>query len=176
MFNDLPALDELLDLHRPEIGADFVAHRNHTYRLVNLCVALSPDRADSLRQLCIAAAFHDMGIWTAGTFDYLSPSVDLAQAYLKRIGKPEWIEEITAAILEHHKVSRYRGAWTLVEPFRRADWVDVSMGIRSFGVSRRTIAQVRSTWPGAGFHRRLVELTLGQWRRHPLNPLPMLRL
>lgn len=144
--------------------------------MVNFCVALSPDGAERLHKVCIAAAFDDMGIWTAGTFDYLAPSVRLAQAHLERIGRPEWAEEITAMVLEHHKISKYRGSWTLVEPFRRADWVDVSLGIRTFGLPRTTVDQIRSTWPSAGFHRRLVALTLGRWRRHPLSPLPMLRL
>jgi len=174
--DDLPAVDEILELHRSEIGGDFTAYRNHTYRVVNLCVALSPDRADRLHKVCIAAAFHDMGIWTAGTFDYLSPSVTLAQAHLERIRQPDWADEITAMVLEHHKISTYRGPWTLVEPFRRADWVDVSMGLRSFSLPRPTVDQIRSRWPSAGFHRRLVQLTLSRWRRHPLSPLPMLRL
>jgi HD domain len=158
------------------IGGDFAAYRNHTYRVVNLCVALSPATGEDLQKICIAAAFHDMGIWTAGTFDYLSPSVTLAHAHLARIGKSEWAEVITAMILEHHKISTYRGAWTVVDAFRRADWVDVSMGLRSFGLSGTTVDQIRRTWPSAGFHWRLVELTLERWRRHPLSPLPMLRL
>jgi len=98
--DDLPAVDEILELHRSEIGGDFTAYRNHTYRVVNLCLALSPDCADRLHKVCIAAAFHDLGIWTAGTFDYLSPSVTLAQAHLERIRQPDWAEEITAMVLE----------------------------------------------------------------------------
>ena len=31
-------------------------------------------------------------------------------------------------------------------------------------------------WPSAGFHWRLVELTVAWFPRHPLTPLPMVRL
>ena len=37
--------------------------------------------------MAIAAAFHDIGIWTAGTFDYLEPSVRVAAAYLTGTGR-----------------------------------------------------------------------------------------
>ncbi len=33
-----------------------------------------------------------------------------------------------------------------------------------------------ATWPSAGFHWRLVTLTLDRVRHHPLSPLPMVRL
>ena len=58
-----------------------------------------------LQKMAIAAAFHDMGIWTDGTFDYLQPSIGLAGEHLARSGRPEWTPEITAMILEHHKIS-----------------------------------------------------------------------
>ena len=85
--------------------------------------------------------------------------------------------EITAMILEHHKLSAYRGdpGW-LVEPFRRADWVDVSRGIRTFGLPRQLLREIFATWPSAGFHRRLVQLELTRLRTHPWNPLPMFKL
>ena len=80
-------------------------------------------------------------------------------------------------ILEHHKISRYRGNQTwLVEPFRRADWVDVTRGLITFGLSRTLLHDVFSTWPSAGFHKRLVQLELTRLRTHPWNPLPMMKL
>jgi hypothetical protein len=80
-------------------------------------------------------------------------------------------------ILEHHKISPYRADRSgLVEVFRRADWVDVSHGLVTFGLSRRVLREIFSTWPSAGFHRRLVQLELGRLRTHPWNPLPMMRL
>jgi hypothetical protein len=80
-------------------------------------------------------------------------------------------------ILQHHKISSYRGdPGSLVEPFRRADWVDVTRGLLTFGLSRRFLRELYATWPSAGFHKRLVQLELGQIKTHPWNPLPMVRL
>ena len=80
-------------------------------------------------------------------------------------------------ILWHHKITPYRGrADWLVEPFRRADWVDVTRGVLTFGTPRTLVAELYATWPDAGFHRRLLQLELGHLRKHPLNPLPMFRL
>ena len=64
----------------------------------------------------------------------------------------------------------------IAEPFRRADWIDVTRGLRTFGLPRVVINEVFAAWPSAGFHRRLVELSFERLRTHPLSPLPMLRL
>jgi HD domain len=170
-------VDRLLEPHAADIGRDFAAYRNHVYRVVNLCVAISPVDGADLEKVAIAAAFHDLGIWTAGTLDYLRPSVLLAEGYLARSGKAQWSAEIGAMILEHHKVSRYRqGLSPLIEPFRRADWIDVSRGLIRFGLPRTVLRDIFAKWPSAGFHRRLVQLSLQHWRSHPFSPLPMLRL
>src|SRR6185295_211022 len=91
-----------------------------------------------------------------------------AREYLAARGKADWIPEIEAMIADHHKVttSRANSQW-LVESFRRADWIDVTRGLRRFGLPRPFIAVVAATWPDAGFHRRLVELTIDRWWKHP---------
>jgi hypothetical protein len=176
IFTEVASLDTLLDAHAAELGRDFAAYRNHTYRVLNLCVTFADEEAGSLEKIAVAAAFHDLGIWTDGTFDYLQPSARLAIAHLTNAGRDSWIPEVTGMILEHHKVTRYqRGTHSLVEPFRRADWVDVSLGCLRFGVSRALVRELFSIWPSAGFHRRLAELSWRRLRTHPLHPLPMLR-
>jgi hypothetical protein len=125
----------------------------------------------------IAAAFHDLGIWTDHTFDYLEPSVALAQRYLVEHGRLDWEPEIVAAIRQHHKLTAWRGPeGPLVEAFRRADWIDVTRGLLHFGTPRGFIADLYARWPDAGFHRLLVRLELRHLRAHPLNPLPVFRL
>lgn len=80
-------------------------------------------------------------------------------------------------LLEHHKISGYRGdSGPLVESFRRADWMDVTLGLRRFGLPRSVVAPVFSAWPNQGFHRRLLQLSLARLRTNPLAPLPMIRL
>jgi hypothetical protein len=155
MLTAVDTVDGVLRDHEAELGSDYAAYRNHVYRVLNFCVAQSSVNPESLEKIAIAAAFHDLGIWTAGTFDYLPPSIRLAKAYLLRTNRPEWTEEIGAMILEHHKISRYRGdSSPLVERFRRADWIDVSFGLRRFGLPRSVVARVLSALPNEGFHRR----------------------
>jgi len=177
LLTEIATLDGLLQAHAAALGRDFTAYRNHTYRVVNLCAAQSPPDHEQLEKMAIAAAFHDLGIWTEGTFDYLQPSVRLAGAHLARSGRAGWTAEIAEMILEHHKISAYRGdpRW-LVEIFRRSDWVDVSRGLLTYGLSRSLLREIFATWPSAGFHKRLVQLELARLRTHPWNPLPMMRL
>lgn len=176
LLTRLPTLDAILDAHAAALGDDFAGYRHHAYRVVNFCAAFSTHDPARLEVMAVAAAFHDLGIWTAGTFDYLPPSMALADAHLHRIGRVELVPEVTAMIDAHHKVSAADAppSW-LVEPFRRADWVDVTFGLRAFGLPRPFIAQVRQQWPDAGFHWRLVQLSARRLATHPLHPLPMFR-
>lgn len=177
LLKELPIIDAVLEAHASELGGDFTAYRNHAYRVVNLCVAFSPADPVQLDKFATAAAFHDLGIWTEHTFDYLEPSVRLACSHLGRAGREEWAPEVSEMILQHHKISPYRrDDCRLVEPLRRADWVDVSRGLVTFGLPRSLLREIFSTWPSAGFHRRLVLLELQRLRTRPWNPLPMLTL
>jgi hypothetical protein len=65
---------------------------------------------------------------------------------------------------------------SLVEPFRRGDLINVTRGLRIFGLPRPLIRSELAGWPSAGFHGRLAQLTLGRFRTHPLTPLPMVKL
>ena len=79
-------------------------------------------------------------------------------------------------IRQHHKVRAYGDhPGSLVEAFRRADWVDVTRGLRTFGLPRAYVAELFARWPGAGFHKRLLQLSLKRLRTHPLSPLPMFK-
>ena len=76
LVTSLATVDTVLGEHVSEMGHDFVPYRNHVYRVVNLCAAMVEDRAD-LEKIAVAAVFHDLGIWTNKTFDYIAPSVAL---------------------------------------------------------------------------------------------------
>jgi hypothetical protein len=175
MLARIPTIDDVLNDHSKALGGDFVAYRNHVYRIVNLCVAMVGD--NEVEKIAIAAVFHDLGIWTDGTFDYIAPSIALAHDYLVARAREDWIAEIEGMIGNHHKITAATaGPDSLVEAFRRADWIDVTWGMRRFGIARPFVARLFAAWPDAGFHWRLVTLTLDRFRRHPLTPLPMVRL
>jgi hypothetical protein len=175
LVRQLSTLDKVLDDHSADLGSDFTAYRNHAYRVANICVALSHHGLEHLEKIAIAAAFHDLGIWTNHTFDYIPPSVRLARAHLITTGHTAWTSEITEMIVQHHKISPYRGD-ALVEEFRCADWIDVSSGFIRVGLPRQHVKKVLSMWPDSGFHKRLLVLALHRLWTHPWNPLPMIRL
>ena len=179
----LVLLDDVLNAHAGALGADFEGYRNHAYRVANFCFAPTSTAAatagdpEGVAKVVLAAAFHDLGIWTDQTFDYLAPSSRLANACLAGTGRSDWAPEITEMILQHHKLTPFRdGRCALVEPFRRADLIDVSHGLFSFGLPRRFLREVFAHWPDAGFHARLVRLFLTRLRQYPWNPLPMVKL
>ena len=141
LLTSLPTVEEVLDDHAPELGHDLTAYRNHVYRVVNLCLAIAGDNRVELEKIAVAAVFHDLGIWTNHTFDYIAPSVALAREHLAARGMADWIPEIEAMIVDHHKVTPSRAnPQSLVESFRRADWIDV-------------IARVTKVRPPAHVHR-----------------------
>jgi hypothetical protein len=144
--------------------------------MVHFCFALRSCTDEERHKIIIAGCFHDLGIWADSTFDYLAPSIALAHAYLRQHDREQWIPEIELMIDLHHKIRAYRNArYPLVEVFRKADLIDVSLGVVSYGVSKTLIKRVKDQFPDAGFHMRLVQLT-GAWlSQHPLNPLPVLK-
>lgn len=169
-------LDAVLNPYIPHLGEDFAAYRNHACRVASFHCLLRPADSIDLEQLAIAAAYHDLGIWCAGSFDYIGPSIDQAGHALRQAGRHDLMESVTAMIQDHHKITRCRAdAPPAAETFRRADWMDVSCGLLRFGVSRKSIARVKQQYPNAGFHALLLKLALRHGAAHPLRPLPMLR-
>src|SRR6476660_9059814 len=91
LLTSVPTIDEVLHDHASELGRDFIAYRNHVYRVANLCAAIVRDRVD-FEKIAVAAVFHDLGIWTNKTFDYIAPSVALARKFLAAHGRADWID------------------------------------------------------------------------------------
>jgi hypothetical protein len=170
-----PLIDELLDRFKQEIGTDLEKYSNHVHRVFETCVMRDADPSNR-QKYAIAAVFHDIGIWTARTIDYLSPSILEAEHYLNAAQNAAMIPEITAMIYWHHKILPYEGAFgTTVEVFRKADWTDVSLGLLTFGSDRQKLRRLRAQFPNAGFHWFLIRQIGANFLRHPLNPLPMFK-
>lgn len=174
--DNIPLLDEILALYRSEIGSDYSGYRNHVYRMVNFCFAQNDFDETAKEKIVIAGCFHDIGIWTGDTFDYLPPSVDAADGYLEASGRLDWVHEINPMIDLHHRLRKYSDTGNpLVEVFRRGDLVDVSLGFVKCGLPGSFIGEVKVAFPNAGFHKQLARRA-GRWFvRHPLNPLPMVK-
>jgi hypothetical protein len=174
--NPIPLLDEILTPWRDRIGADFAGYKNHVGRMLNFCFALRDCDEEERQKLIIAGAFHDIGIWSAGTVDYLPPSIAQAELYLREHGLADWIAEIGLIIDLHHKLRPCRGIISpLVEIFRRADLADFSLGIIKGGVPAATVQAAKSAYPNAGFHRRLLQLAGAWFAKHPLTPPPFMK-
>lgn len=168
-----PLVDQILDSFSAELSGDFPAYRNHVCRELNFFLALSGISAAPTAVL-VAAAFHDLGIWTHRIFDYLPPSMELAATYLAKAGMAELQPEVRTIINEHHKLLTYAGPHSFsTEAFRKADLIDLSLGAIRFGLPYALVRSVRTAFPNAGFHRRLGALAMRQLVRAPLRPLPM---
>jgi hypothetical protein len=172
----IPLLEDILGKWKKELGDDYAAYRNHVYRMLHFCFALRECGEEERRKLVIAGCFHDLGIWSDGTVDYLPPSVLRAGEYLKANGLEAWSEEVGLMIDMHHKLRQYRDArYPLVEVFRKADLVDVSLGLVKFGVPAAYVKEVKAQFPNAGFHQRLKQLASQWFAKHPLSPPPFLK-
>lgn len=173
---NLRLVDEILEPFRKAIAADFNGYRNHVCRVVSLCYSTQDFNDVEREKIQIAGSFHDIGIWTGGTLDYLAPSAEAARTYLLANGREDWASEISEMIELHHRIhSCADSKYQLVEQFRRADTADFSLGMIRMGLSRDLIRQLKLEFPNNGFHKRLAQLG-GKWfLRHPLNPLPMFR-
>jgi hypothetical protein len=167
-------VDEMLTPYRGDFRGEYGAYRNHVERMLNYCFALHTCSDEERQKLIIAAAFHDVGLWTRGTFDYLLPSMGAAEQYLVRNGLETWVPEIELIIDMHHKLRPFRRSRSpLVEVFRRADLADLSYGMLRGGVPRSVIEDNRQRHPDAGFHRRVLNESASWVVQHPTRPLPV---
>ncbi len=168
------------------LGKAYDAYKGHVYRVLNFaCASLEVTDAhceiygkpqDVEDRIAIAACFHDVGIWLDKTVDYLEPSKKHAADWLTERNLADWQSEVALMIEYHHKQTVYAGDHALiVEAFRRADLVDVSLGLVRFGIPGKFVRDVKRAFPNRGFHLTLVRRFTPYMLTHPWNPLPMLR-
>jgi hypothetical protein len=163
-------VETLLNRYRPELGGDLPAYRNHVYRGLNYHQRLLGGPVPDFAVLAWAA--HDLGIWTAGTFDYLTPSADLAAAHAEEFGIGN-VDDVRTLIVEHHRLRPSHDRMS--ETFRIADRIDVSRGLLRDGIGRPAIRSVVAELPYCGFHAFLARGLSRYAAGHPLRPFPMLR-
>ena len=168
-------IEDILPNFRWAIKADYDKYKNHVYRVFLNCLLIDCEKNNE-EKYAIASVFHDIGIWTNHTFDYLHPSIEQARIYLTGINKTDWIDEISLMIYWHHKMSKYHGEHEgIVENFRKADWIDVSLALVSFKFDKKKIYENRRSFPNSGFHVFLIKETIKNLYKHPLKPLPIFK-
>jgi hypothetical protein len=156
----LPLVDEILESHRESAHGDeagYDAYKAHVYRVVNFARALTPPAPDLDDKLAIAAAFHDLAAFD--TLDYLVPSIEAQDAWLRETGREDWSDELALIVAQHHRLSGYgqtRPHAPLVEAFRRADLVDVSQGLIRFGLPSSYVRDVRAAFDARVFFKRVI--------------------
>lgn len=175
-------VDSILNSFIETIGADLLPYRNHVYRMLNFVNYIGNLSEEELNKAQIAAAFHDIGIWTADTVDYIDPSVATARSWLGSSDSPtenfsaEEKLEILDMIEWHHKITAIEdNPSRLPELFRQGDLVDFSLGLVRFNVPHHFVKQVKQRFPNAGFHKMLFRLSVRRFLSHPLDPAPMMR-
>lgn len=175
--SQIPLADKILGAWKTELGNDYQGYKNHVYRMINFCFALRQEFSEEDREkIIIAGCFHDLGIWTAKTFDYLPPSISLAKEYLAENKLENWSDEIGLMIDMHHKIGVYQDPQNpLIEIFRQSDLVDFSLGLVKCGLPQKYIKDVKNQFPNAGFHKCLVRISSGWILKHPLKPVPVLK-
>ncbi len=167
-----PVVDTVLDRHARTLGVSYTDYRNHLYRGMNYQLRLL-DLSEPAPQMALAWATHDIGIWTAGTWDYLAPSEELAAALAPEFGITE-PTRVRTMIALHHSLRPVDDPW--VETFRLADRIDAFRGLTvGTRISRGDVAEVVNALPYGGFHKLLVTNAVKWAVRHPLRPLPMVR-
>lgn len=174
MLQGIDEVEQLTRSWKTALGSCYQAYKNHIYRVINLCALQRKLSANELRQVVIAACFHDSAIWLDDTFDYLAPSRAHAECYLQQQGLEEWAAQVGAMIEQHHKITPYTG-YELVEIFRRADWCDVTLGMMKFGLASSAIKALQQRFPNTGFHAFLLRRSGRELLTRPWKPLPMMR-
>jgi len=172
----IPLLEEILTEWKIIMGKDYLGYKNHVYRMLHCCFALHKATDEERDKLIIAACFHDLGLWSEKSVDYLPPSIILARQYLEKNKQDHWSTEIELIIDMHHKISKFTNeSYPLVEVFRKADLADFSLGLFKGGVPEDYIKQLRVTFPNAGFHKMLLKKQVKWLIKHPLNPFPIIK-
>lgn len=175
-----PLIDEILAEHRGWSGGDvdgWAGYRNHAQRVLIFARRLRcPDAADpeADEKLAVAAAFHDLAVFT--TVDYLRPNLEAMSTWLTARGRSHWVREVGLAMTLHHRVRPYRGEATgIVEPIRRADWIECTGGAVTWGLPRAFVRQARRRFPMGRFATDSAMRIAVHALSHPANPLPFWR-
>lgn len=168
-----PIIEDILERYKHILGKNYQPYVNHAERVSNICLQLLDGNTQHTREIIVASAFHDIGIWTQKTMDYLTPSINEALGYID--SQQLKIDKLLVKqlIRNHHKVTRSDNP--IIEAFRKADLVDLSLGFVSFRLSSKFISNLKREFPRNGFTLIILQKVLIYALTHLRKPLPMMR-
>lgn len=173
MHQPIQKIDAILEPYLESIGSD-IGYVNHTKRMFLYAMELQDLDETQQEIFAIALAFHDLGIWTEKSFDYLDPSVALATKYLHTNKNTAYQNDIIEMISLHHKITPIKNN-TLAELFRKVDMIDVYWGLISFGIAKNRLQEIKKAYPNNNFHLTLMKWFMKRLFSQPWSPLPMLK-
>jgi HD domain len=167
-----PAERASLDALRAASGETDGAMERHCVRQFLIAERLAEDAEQSIdRELLLCAAFlHDTGLYpSVKSHDaYVTDGCHLAERTLEPFGwEPERLTRCLNAVEQHHALRDRSSLGTEVELMRRADLIDVSAGLITFGVDRWWLRGLVRDIPRSGFHRFLARETWRMARERP---------
>ena len=191
----IPQIDEIIKEHATLMFKDdqdqLGRYKNHCYRVYNMVIhgfssSSTPLTKDEKKLVAIAMGFHDLALFTeGGTADYLPPSEDMAEKWLRARDMDHAVDFVRALIEYHHKLSPYvyqskdgflsKREMDIVERMRQSDWTDVFAGWYTFDMDPGDVKALRDPFPERGFHFDLLRKELTWIVKHPLNPMPWAR-
>jgi hypothetical protein len=165
---ELACLAALRDL----AGAQSAPMERHCVRVYEIARELAQRRALEVdRELLLCAALlHDAGLYPgAATADsYVSDGRRLAARVLEPFAWPApRLERCGDAIERHHELRSQWQRGAEVELLRRADLVDVSVGLVRFGIERRWYRDLVARVPRDGLLGQLVRQVAQMARERP---------
>ncbi len=84
------------------------------------------------------------------------------------------IRKSVRGIMDEADVELLKETLESLNAHRKADWIDISLGLLTFG-QKENFSVARRKFPNLGFHLFLIKQTSKRFLKHPLSPLPMLR-
>ena len=171
-MNQIESIDKILTARRQALGPDYNAYANHAKRVFLIAEQLGA--RNNRDEMAIAAAFHDVGIWTHESWDYLEPSNTEALKFIQENELMVNQELVESMIMNHHKITAV-GNDLITEAFRKADLIDFSKHSIRYGLRKKWLKSLMDNYPWHNFHRVLVNKFLKYAWQNPLRPLPMMR-
>jgi len=156
----IPRIEGILQYYSVALGPNYNAYRNHVYRVYHIALLFVNKQLgiEDEEVLRIASAFHDLGIWTHQSMDYIGSSEDLCHNYLEENQMTDLAPKINTVIHFHHKLVPYEGKFAdLAEPFRKADIVDLSFGYIHHSLPKSFYKNLKEEFPFLRFHRMILK-------------------